>query len=141
MPQRFAPACRKLSHRVVKSSVALALVVFCSSAPGVGAPAPVAHWPLHRDAGDVSPHEQHGIAHKVDLAGSGFNGRDSYIRIGNTKRLNAISNVFTLSLWVDATSPISHAPGDLISKLDSERKTGYVLSLAASKAGYNGVAD
>ena len=100
---------------------------------------PVAHWKLAGDTRDDSGQSHHLEARGVNLsvtgprsqiAGAvGFNGRDSFLEAAPHQQLNPGQGAFSLSAWVHTEAKLDDVLGDVISKFDPDRRTGFELSI------------
>lgn len=93
------------------------------------------HWPLDRDAADISSHQRHGEAQGVTFndEGATFTGRAARIVIPHSPALG--DRPFTWSLWVKSPSDAWDSVGDLVSQYDAQRRTGFGLSVKTNTAG------
>ena len=89
----------------------------------------IGHWPLTKDAGDVSGNNRHGTVHDVEFAATGaaFNGRSSRIDVADAPKLG--TGDFSISLWVHTEEQLDDAIGDLISQYEPIARTGLNLSI------------
>jgi len=113
------PFSPNASSPAVLLGMAIATFLFASTL-AAAEPKLIAHWPLATDARDIVGN-LHGeaVAVSFDTAGrpsTGFDGRDSLIRIPDLSELHLGTSDFSLSLWIKCQTPMTNALGDLISK-------------------------
>ena len=100
---------------------------------------PVARWKLAGDARDASGNGQHLQVHAVDWmvkgpagqsgGAAGFNGRDSLLTAPSPQQFNPGQGAFSVSAWVHTEAVLDDVLGDVISKFDPRRRTGFELSI------------
>ena len=97
----------------------------------------IAHWKLQNECLDSSGNQNHGKNHNVDLSTSSFNGRDAYIEVGSSKRLQFGDGDFSIAADLWTGNDLRGAFGTLLSKFDSTRRRGFDLALCTNSSGYN----
>ena len=88
----------------------------------------LAHWPLVSDASDISGHGRHGQARDVQFDGGAavFDGKHSVIEIPQADCIGLGADNSTITAWVHTDDgPV----GDILSRFDSERRTGFSLTV------------
>ena len=100
---------------------------------------PVAHWKLVRDTRDHSGRGHHLKAHSVNLGATGphgeaggavgFNGQDSFLEASPDRQIDPGQGAFSLAAWVHTEAKLDDVLGDVISKFDPDRRTGFELSI------------
>ena len=100
---------------------------------------PVARWKLAGDARDAAGNGQHLQVHAVDWTvkgpqgqsggAAGFNGRDSLLTASSPQQFNPGRRAFSVSAWVHTEAVLDDVLGDVISKFDPRRRTGFELSI------------
>ena len=100
---------------------------------------PVAIWKLHGDAGDDSGHDLDLAARGVDFDVKGprgragtaaaFDGRTSVLTAALAKDLDPGTGPFSLTAWVHTDRVLDDVLGDVVSKFDPARRTGFQLSI------------
>ena len=90
----------------------------------------VGYWKLRGDARDFSGRGNDGDNHGVDLTTSEFNGHDSFIEVPYRPGLRFGSKGFTIATWIYTDGEFDDLFGDIVSKFEPVRRTGFSLSLA-----------
>ena len=101
----------------------------------------IGYWKLQGDCRDYSGKGNHGINHGVDLQEGGFNGRDSYIEVSNSKFLALGKRDFSICAWIHTDNGLEDVIGDVVSKYDSKLRRGINLSIKSSSGGYQSSGD
>lgn len=99
----------------------------------------VGHWKLNGDVRDSSDNDNHGKGRKVAFEDAGpdgtsggsavFDGIDSYAEVPNSDSLQLGTGEFSISLWAHTAEELDDVLGDLLSKYDPERRTGFNFSI------------
>lgn len=89
----------------------------------------IGHWPLKSDFRDASGRGHHGsnLGVAFNSTGALFNGAGSRVTIPPHPEFDLHSQDFTLSVWVDTAAQVDGVLGDLVSKYDHARRTGFTL--------------
>lgn len=101
----------------------------------------VGYWKLQGDCNDHSGVGNHGVNHHVDLDSGDFGGRDSFIEIANSPKLNFGTGDFSVSAWVYTHKELTDVVGDIVTKFDPAWRKGFNFTVNASDPGYNGPSD
>src|SRR5262245_46209537 len=96
----------------------------------------VGHWKLMGDAKDYSGNGNDGTFHGVADTHE-LDGRAAYVEVSNSASLRLGAGDFSLAAWVHTKPELDGVFGDVVSKYDSTRRTGFTLSMTASASGYN----
>ena len=91
----------------------------------------VGHWPLTGDATDASGNNHNGTLHNVDFNGSSalFDGRGSWIDLGNGKNLIDSTDDFAISVRLHTEEALTDVIGDILSWYDPDTRTGINFSI------------
>lgn len=94
----------------------------------------VGHWKLAGDCRDASPGGNHAVNHGADLAGThaSFNGRHAYLEVPDATALRIGAGDFSIAVWIETEAALDDVLGDLVSKYDPDRRTGFNLSILNS---------
>jgi hypothetical protein len=98
----------------------------------------IAHWKLNGDTQDASGNQLHAENHGVTFVDGGtksdstyasFGGRGQYLVVPHCKLLDLGNSDFSVSLWVHTEKSLDDDIGDLISKFDPVKRSGFQLSI------------
>ena len=112
------------------------LIIVMACRPGFGGdPVPathlVGHWPLIKDAQDVTTSRLHGREQHVQFTAEGalFDGRRSQIEVPHQAAFDLGTKDFSLSLQVHTAAELDDVLGDLVNKFDPVSRRGMNLSI------------
>ena len=98
-----------------------------------------AQWSLERDSLDSSGNGLHLSGRDVHFGDqstrrnnhptASFDGRSGVLTVADDKRLDPGTGRFSISAWVHTNSSIDDVLGDVVSKFDPARRTGFELSI------------
>ncbi|MCH2587841.1 MAG: LamG domain-containing protein [Planctomycetales bacterium] len=118
------------------SALLLTVSLLVASSP---AQPPVASWSLERDSRDSSGNGLHLAGRGVRFGEAGakrndrptatFDGRTSVLEAANDRRLDPGTGAFSISAWVHTAKSLDDVLGDVVSKFDPARRTGFQLSI------------
>jgi hypothetical protein len=102
-----------------------------ASAPAAREAGLVGHWPLERDARDVSGSNLHGKAHGVVFSGrdAEFDGRGAVVEVADSAQLALGGDEFTLMARVWIESKLNDVAGSVLAKYDRVNRRGVTLSI------------
>jgi hypothetical protein len=109
----------------------------------------LAHWKLNGNCQD-SAGSHHGVGHGVrfvrgrDGKSGGaalFNGEGAYIEVPHAETLPSGTRDFSIALWVNLSGDITSVVGNVMSKYDAPRRTGFNFAICGSSPGYSGMSD
>ena len=116
----------------------LLLIVSLLVVPSRAEP-PVAVWRLERDSRDSSGNGLHltgrGVrygekgARRNDRSAATFDGRTCVLEAAGDRRLDPGTGPFSISAWVHTARSLDDVIGDVVSKFDPARRTGFELSI------------
>lgn len=91
----------------------------------------IGHWPLIKDAKDISGGGNHGrdVDVKFTADGAVFDGRQSRIEILDSSPLKFGSKGFSVSMSIHTAAELDDVLGDLVSKFDPKTRRGFNLSI------------
>ena len=130
----FKPNSWRLS---IQLTACLALSALCGPEPGV-AQQPAASWLLDRDAKDSSGHALHlesvgaSFAEQSGRRGLRLDGRTGVLTAPASQELNPAAKPFSVTAWVHTSRSLDDVIGDVVSKFDPGRRTGFQLSIKNS---------
>jgi hypothetical protein len=128
------------------------LVCSCSSVATAESKLPpvIAHWKLAGDTQDAGPNGLHGKNQgvKFDLSKPGpqhpvgvFGGKQESIVVPASPQLKLGTSDFSISLWVHTAQLLDDDLGDLLSKYDPVKRTGFHLTLRNNTGTTNSLAN
>lgn len=115
----------------------------------LGWPALVAQWKLDGDCRD-SVGSHHGEGHGVKFvegrngkpSGAAlFNGEGAFIEVPHAETFPFGVREFSIALWVNLSEDLTSVVGNLMSKYDAPRRTGFNFTICGSSPGYSGMSD
>ena len=112
-------------------------------------PSLIAHWELDGDCRDRVGSNL-GVPHGIKFvkgrngkrAGAAlFDGEGAYIEVPHTHNLLFGTQDFSIAVWVNLEDDVKSVVGNIVSKFDAPRRTGFNLAISSSSPGYSGISD
>jgi penicillin amidase len=104
-------------------------------------PGLLGYWPLRGDCQDHSGNGLHAVNHGVKLDDGTFDGRQAYLEIPPSRKLQLSAKDFSFSVWVHTDKDVDDVIGDVVSQYDAATRRGVNLTLKSTAGGYSSHGD